>query len=179
MSKPKTLEAKLEKAQALVTQLEKQLAGQLPTDTRPTLGVDFDGTLCEFAYPGIGAPKEGAKQALEIARAIGYRIVIWTCRTCHYNYDIFGGDPAQHTLDRDKVKEMTDWLKVNDIPYDEIDDGSRGKLHADFYIDDKAIAFQNNWSAIGLALHQLAAQKQQQAAQAVQAQQGAAQQARH
>lgn len=115
---------------------------------QPTIGVDFDGTLCDFAYPGIGPVKPGAKEALELFRKLGYRIVIWTCRTCHYHYDIFGGDPAQPTMERQFVIEMKEWLDKNEIPYDEIDDGSRGKLHADFYIDDKAIQFRDNWNVV-------------------------------
>lgn len=139
---------------------------------QPTLGIDFDGTLCDEAYPNIGAPKAGAKEALTLFRALGYRIVIWTCRTCHYHYDIFGGDPTQPTLDREKVIEMKNWLKVHDIPYDEIDDGSRGKLHADFYIDDKGIRFENNWEQIMVAVAQFALQQR---GQNVQLQQGQAQ----
>lgn len=126
---------------------------------QPTLGVDFDGTICDFEYPNIGKPKEGVKEALTLLRAVGYRIVIWTCRTCSYHFDVFGGDPSQPTMERPNVIAMRDYLKVNDIPYDEIDDGSRGKLHADFYIDDKGIVFQNNWEAIALSLANLAIQK--------------------
>lgn len=115
---------------------------------QPTIGVDFDGTLCDFAYPGIGAPKPGAKEALARFRKLGYRVVIWTCRTCSYHFDIFGGDPAQPTMERTHVIEMKAWLDHHGFEYDEIDDGSRGKLHADFYVDDKAIRFENNWNWI-------------------------------
>lgn len=130
---------------------------------QPTLGVDFDGTICDFEYPNIGKPKEGVKEALTLLRAMGYRIVIWTCRTCSYHFDIFGGSPDQPTMERKNVIEMVNYLKVHDIPYDEVDDGSRGKLHADYYIDDKAIAFQNNWEAISLTLANQAIQKKGQA----------------
>jgi hypothetical protein len=115
---------------------------------QPTIGVDFDGTLCDFAYPGIGSPKPGAKEALAAFRKMGYRVVIWTCRTCHYHYDIFGGDPNQPTLERPFVIEMKEWLDRHGFEYDEIDDGSRGKLHAALYIDDKGIRFDDNWPEI-------------------------------
>jgi hypothetical protein len=40
---------------------------------------------------------------------------------------------------------MIAFLDANDIPYDEIDDGSKGKPGALYYIDDKAIRFEDNW----------------------------------
>lgn len=113
-----------------------------------SIGVDFDGTLCDLQYPGIGAVKPGAKEALARLKELGYRIIIWTCRTCHYYYSEFGTDPSLHTLDRPAVQDMKAWLDANGIVYDEIDDGSRGKLHADYYIDDKGIRFNDNWPDI-------------------------------
>lgn len=109
---------------------------------QPTICVDFDGTLCDHEYPGIG------KEALRLFRRLGYKIMIWTCRTCHWHYDVFGGDPSQPTLERLHVKEMIAWLDANGIEYDEVDDGSRGKPLADFYIDDKGVRFENNWDEI-------------------------------
>lgn len=119
-----------------------------PASIQLVICVDFDGTLCDHEFPGIGKMKDGARAALTLFREWGYRVVIWTCRTCHWNYDVFGGNPATPTADRPSVIEMTAWLKANGIPYDEIDDGSRGKPLADFYIDDKGIRFANNWGEI-------------------------------
>lgn len=110
--------------------------------------VDFDGTLCDHAYPWIGPIKPFARQALEVLRMLGYEIVIYSCRTCHWNYDVFGGDPSMPTLERPFVKEMIAFLDANKIPYDIIDDGSKGKPMADYYIDDKGIRFENNWREI-------------------------------
>lgn len=116
----------------------------------PLIAVDFDGTCCDMEFPMIGAPKPGVKEALTRFRELGYKIMIWTCRTSHFNYDVFGGDPRQPTLERDRVKEMIEWLDRNEIPYDEVDDGSRGKPGADFYIDDKGIRFDDSvgWAGI-------------------------------
>lgn len=52
----------------------------------------------------------------------------------------------------DTLQEMTDWLIDNDIPFDLIDDGKSGKPIADFYIDDKALRFVNNWGRLMDAL---------------------------
>lgn len=116
------------------------------------IAVDFDGTLCDQAFPHIGKIKPGAKEALTVFRALGFKVVIWTCRTCHWDYDVYGGDPSEPTMERERVKEMVRWLNDNGIPYDEIDDGSKGKPGADYYIDDKGIRFSDNWENIASAI---------------------------
>lgn len=112
------------------------------------VAVDFDGTLCGFAFPNIGPVKKDAREALLMFKALGFKIIIWSCRTCHWDYDVYGGDPQQPTLERDRVKEMIEWLNANEIPYDEVDDGSKGKPSADYYIDDKGVRFDDNWDEI-------------------------------
>lgn len=124
---------------------------------KPVIAVDFDGTLCDHEYPGIGRIKDGAKEALAAFRRMGFHILIYSCRTCHWNYEIFGGDPSQPTLMRTRVKEMIGWLNANELEYDEIDDGSKGKPLACLYIDDKAISFQDNWPQIQKIVEQLGA----------------------
>lgn len=120
--------------------------GNLPYT--PTIAVDFDQTLCNSDFPACGPAKDNAKEALIFFRSLGFRILIWSCRTCHWNYDTFGGDPTQPTLERDNVKLMVAMLEENGIPFDEVDDGSRGKPTADYYIDDKGVRFENNWLEI-------------------------------
>ena len=96
------------------------------------IAVDFDGTLCDMVFPEIGAIKKDAREALTLFKTLGFKIIIWSCRTCHWDYDIYGGDRNQPTLERDRVKAMAEWLDANGIPYDEIDDGSKGKPGADY-----------------------------------------------
>ena len=112
------------------------------------IAVDFDGTLCDMEHPGIGAIKPNAREALTLFRALGFKIIIWSCRTCHWDYGIYGGDREQPTLERGRVKAMAAWLNANGIPYDEIDDGSKGKPHANLYVDDKGYRFNDNWDEI-------------------------------
>lgn len=115
---------------------------------KPVICIDFDGTLCDHEYPNIGKIKAGAKEALASFRKMGFHILIYSCRTCHWNYDIFGGDPSQSTLERKHVKEMIAFLDENGLEYDEVDDGSKGKPLASLYIDDKALRFTDNWKQI-------------------------------
>jgi hypothetical protein len=45
-----------------------------------TIAVDFDGTLCRYAYPGIGAPITETIECLKAEKAAGAKIILWTCR---------------------------------------------------------------------------------------------------
>lgn len=112
------------------------------------IAVDFDGTLCEDAYPEIGAVKPGAVEALRQLRAAGFFILIWSCRTCSWDAHLYPSDPDLHPYDREPVQAMVAWLEANQIPFDAIDDGQRGKPNAAFYIDDKGVRFNNNWEGI-------------------------------
>ena len=42
--------------------------------------VDFDGTLCEDAFPEIGAPRFAVIEFVKAARAAGDKVILWTCR---------------------------------------------------------------------------------------------------
>jgi hypothetical protein len=100
------------------------------------IAVDFDGTLCEHAFPGIGEIKEIHKKVIEYIRfqhKQGNTIILWTCRE-----DIEEGN---------FLTEAVEWCKKNDIPIDYINEypmhGLKGfasrKVCADVYIDDKAL----------------------------------------
>ena len=42
--------------------------------------VDFDGTLCENAWPNIGEPKSDVIYMLKKLRKEGSKLILWTCR---------------------------------------------------------------------------------------------------
>ena len=44
------------------------------------IAVDFDGTLCENNYPGIGAPKLNVINTIKKMQAEGHEFILWTCR---------------------------------------------------------------------------------------------------
>ena len=99
--------------------------------------VDFDGTLAQWAYPDMGEPMPGAKEALEYLRRQGYRIVINTCRMSPEINTIVERVNTRHAI---RI-----WMLKNDMPYDEIDDGCNGKRLGAVYIDDQAVAFRGDW----------------------------------
>lgn len=89
--------------------------------------VDFDGVLMQRGKGRNAMPIEGAIGAMKGLKQLGYEIVVFTTRALDGHAEI------QH---------VADWLAKNDIGYDSITDK---KLPAEFYIDDKAVAFKGNW----------------------------------
>ena len=74
----------------------------------------------------MGPPIEGAKEAMDLLRAQGHRLIIHTVR---------GGRP----------KHVEDWLDYYKIPFDVVTDI---KVQADVFLDDRAIRFENWKDAI-------------------------------
>lgn len=110
--------------------------------------VDFDGTICDFAFPGIGSIKSGALYALTTLRSMGFRIIISSCRTCKFYPEIFAAEDGKMGADSIGHKAMVKWLDDNKVPYDEVDDGIKGKPMADYYIDDKGVHYNNDWCSV-------------------------------
>ena len=44
------------------------------------IAVDFDGTLCENAWPEIGAPNWPVIHHAQSVQAEGAKLILWTCR---------------------------------------------------------------------------------------------------
>ena len=95
------------------------------------VAVDFDGTLCEDAYPEIGAPKQDIIQTIKNYKAQGCKIILWTCR----NYE--------------QLAQAFDWCKEQGLEFDAINQnipevqemfgGDTRKVYANIYIDDKNV----------------------------------------
>lgn len=108
-----------------------------------TIAVDFDGTLCTYAFPGIGEQTENHKQLMDTLirlRQNGHKLILWTNRG-----------------DNDKYKSLTEaveWCRNKGLEFDEVNknlpekelsklSGYSPKIMADYYIDDKALSFGN------------------------------------
>ena len=98
--------------------------------------IDFDGVIAQYdGWKGddhFEPPKPGAKEAIDILRAHGIKIVIWTCRT--------------------NETALREYLQKYNIQYDAInvdvhpgilaeDDPNRRKIVADVYLDDRGLRF--------------------------------------
>ena len=93
--------------------------------------VDFDGTLCRYAWPGIGEQNWKLINFLKGRQKMGDRLILWTCRC------------------GDKLNEAVKWCHDRDLKFDAINENlpeiidsfefDSRKIFADYYIDDKAI----------------------------------------
>lgn len=103
------------------------------------IAVDFDGTIVEHEYPGIGKEKLFAFQTLKELEKLGANLILWTFRTgkelddavefCHNN--------------------GIDFYAVNrSYPEEIFDDTVSRKINADIFIDDKNVGGFPGWSAI-------------------------------
>ncbi|WP_034061361.1 BT0820 family HAD-type phosphatase [Lacinutrix jangbogonensis] len=103
------------------------------------IAVDFDGTIVEDGYPGIGNERLFAFETLKRLQADGHRLILWTYR---------------HGK---KLDEAVDYCKANGVEFyavnrsfaeeDSIEEVSR-KIHADLFIDDRNIGGILGWGEI-------------------------------
>lgn len=93
------------------------------------LAIDFDGVIHDFKNPltgrRMGAPINGAKEALEFFKKRGDTIII-------------------HSVWGDKPKAISDFMVYYGLPFDSI---TNIKPNADVYLDDKAVRF-TNWEEV-------------------------------
>lgn len=119
--------------------LEKEIKGGLSY-----VVVDFDHTISDtVGLFEMGDPMPGAEEALFAIKDMGLGIIIQSCRT----------SPAlSHSKTiaerHEQLVLMTDFMRKNSLPFDEIDDGSNGKRFGLCYIDDRGISFQGDWSLV-------------------------------
>lgn len=100
--------------------------------------IDFDGTLCKFAFPDVGPIEPDVRTALEALKDAGYKIKIHSCRTATY----WDNEDAR----RGHIQLIQAFMKEHKLPYDElIMSITMDKPIADVYIDDRAIRYENNW----------------------------------
>lgn len=98
------------------------------------VAVDFDGTLCENAFPEIGKPKYDVIKAVQEYQSYGWKTILWTCRN------------------REALEEAVDWCKQHGLEFDAINanlpevqamfGGDTRKVFADVYIDDKNVLLE-------------------------------------
>ena len=109
------------------------------SDKKLTIAVDFDGTLCEFAFPDIGEQKKEHKVLMDKLvrlRNDGHKLILWTNR----------GDNEEYPV----LTEAVEWCKERGLEFDAVNEnlptqkklsGYSPKVMADIYIDDRALEF--------------------------------------
>lgn len=92
-----------------------------------TYAIDFDGVIHDYKHPKpgmkMGLPMPGAAEALALLHGRGHTVIIHSVR---------GNE-------RDVIRK---WMEYYMIPFDSI---TNVKPQADFYVDDKAVHF-DNWA---------------------------------
>lgn len=93
--------------------------------------VDFDGTLCESQWPGIGKPNRKLIEHLIERRKHGAKVILWTC------------------LVNERLQEAIDWCKGYGLEFDAVNDNlpeviekyghNSRKIRANCYIDDLSV----------------------------------------
>jgi uncharacterized HAD superfamily protein len=105
------------------------------------LSIDFDGTICDLAYPEIGELKKDARKYITKLYEDGHYIIINTCRSGKFE------------------GYAEEFLNNNVIPYNFINcnlphmieeySGDCRKISADIYIDDKCLmGLPETWEEI-------------------------------
>ena len=106
------------------------------SDSRPVIGLDFDGVLHKYTgWTGSipkGPPVEGALSSVLWLVENGFRLFIFSTRA--YN----------NPEGEEGIKQ---WLKLHSFPSIEVADG---KWHADLYVDDRGFRFEGpeSWKVL-------------------------------
>jgi len=99
-----------------------------------TVIVDFDGTICGFAFPECGPPEPHVREGLQKLRDAGLRIEINSVST---NINWGPDNVIKH------VCRIMDYMREHDLPYDCLN--LQDKPMAAAYIDDRGVAYRGNW----------------------------------
>lgn len=108
---------------------------------RFTVSIDFDGTIVEDGFPGIGKIKPDAVKYINKLYDEGFNIIINTCRSGSYEGD------AENFLRRVGIKYH--WINSNLPESIEYFKQDCRKISADIYIDDKCLmGLPDTWQEI-------------------------------
>ena len=110
------------------------------------IAVDFDGTIVEHRYPNIGKELPFAITSLIKLQQEGHRLILWTARE---------GELLQEAIDFCEKRGLEFFAINSNYPGEEVDEaGIRArKLHADLFIDDRAVGGLPDWGAIYQVVH--------------------------
>ncbi len=108
---------------------------------KKNIAVDFDGVVHEFHGWGDGTcygdPIDGSIEAIK-KMSEEYNVIIFSAKV-RPDRPIVNGKTG--------VELVTEWLKKYDL-FQYVTDVTHEKPRAKFYIDDKAVYFNNNWNDI-------------------------------
>lgn len=107
--------------------------------TNIKIAVDFDGTIVEHEYPGIGKEILFAFQTLKELNKLGANLILWTFRT---------GKELEEAVEYCRKNGVEFYAVNKNYPEERFDETVSRKINADIFIDDKNIGGFPGWSAI-------------------------------
>ena len=109
------------------------------TKDKLIIAVDFDGTIVEDAYPGIGEARIFAFETLTRLQQDGHRLILWTYR-CNKRLD--------EAVDFCKQNGIEFYAVNKSFPEEEFNGDVSRKIMADLFIDDRNIGGIYGWGEI-------------------------------
>lgn len=103
------------------------------------IAVDFDGTIVDHEYPGIGKEKLFAFQTLRELDKMGARLILWTFRT---------GKELDEAVEYCRKNGLEFYAINRNYPEEIFDESISRKIDADIYIDDKNLGGFPGWSEV-------------------------------
>lgn len=107
--------------------------------TNVRIAVDFDGTIVDHEYPGIGKEKLFAFQTLKELEKLGARLILWTFRT---------GKELNEAVEFCRQNGVEFYAVNKNYPEEVYDETISRKIDADIYIDDKNLGGFPGWSEV-------------------------------
>jgi hydroxymethylpyrimidine pyrophosphatase-like HAD family hydrolase len=107
--------------------------------TNVTIAVDFDGTIVEHEFPGIGKEMLFAFQSLKEFEKKGAKLILWTFRT---------GKELEEAVEYCRMNGIEFYAVNKNYPEEVFNETVSRKINADIYIDDKNIGGFPGWSEI-------------------------------
>lgn len=106
-----------------------------------TIAVDFDGTIVEERYPGIGAERPFATETLKMLIRDQHRLILWTVREGKLLEDAVNWCKERgvefYAVNKDYPEEKEEW-----------NEHFSRKIKADMWIDDRNIGGLPDWGQI-------------------------------
>ncbi|MGO2294684.1 MULTISPECIES: BT0820 family HAD-type phosphatase [Psychroflexus] len=106
---------------------------------KPILAIDFDGTIVENRYPGIGKPMLFAFETLKKLQDQGHILILWTYRS---------GKSLDEAVEFCKKNGIEFYAVNKSYPEEEYSEKISRKINADIFIDDRNIGGFYGWGGI-------------------------------
>ena len=104
-----------------------------------TIAVDFDGTIVENAYPGIGKPMLFAFETLKKLQQEGHTLILWTYRA---------GIKLDEAVAYCSKNGLTFYAVNKSYPEEVMSNAVSRKINADIFIDDRDVRGMLGWGEI-------------------------------